>query len=160
VLRAFAIVLLMFSVSSFSQEDENNFSKHRFYLEAFGHGGFGSLNYERNLIKIENEKSHWTYRTGLSFLPGDANSGYSLIFPNSINFLYGKKHMLEVGLGEVFTINLKGSLFMRMMPVLGYRFMSNENPWFARLTYTPFISHIWDFRLSQWAGFSVGYQFK
>lgn len=159
MLKTLIISLLLLGTIA-SAQDSSNFSKHRVFLEMMGHGGFGSVNYEKNLLKIENEKSHWTFRTGLSVLPGDKNSGYSLIFPNSINFLYGKTHMLEVGLGEVVTLNLKGNFFMRMMPVLGYRFMSKETPWFIRTTYTPFISHIWDIRMSHWGGLSIGYQFK
>jgi hypothetical protein len=93
-------------------------------------------------------------------VPGDKNSGSSLVFPNSCYFLLGEKHFLELGIGEVLKLNLKSSLFLRAIPSIGYRFMSALKPLFFRATYTPFVSHFWDVRLSHWAGISIGYQFK
>ena len=67
--------------SSFAQE---KFQRNSFYLEAFGSGLFGSLNYERQLTS----KPGIGVRAGIGFY---AEKAFSLTFPVGVNYLFPLK---------------------------------------------------------------------
>lgn len=148
-----------FILWSFCSMAQNDFTGNCAFLELGGNGGIFSINYETNLEKIQKSRIKFLYRTGLSFYPGDQNTGTTFVLPQSFNMLIGETHYLELGVGESFTFTTRAAFFMRAVLNVGYRFMSPEKRIFYRVTYTPFISHFWDVQMSQWAGASIGYQF-
>ncbi len=159
-MRGFVNIVLFFLISLFNcsiyAQDK---SEHRLFFEGLGNAGFGSLNYEKRLVKLDCPKSEFVFRTGLSGFPGDVNTGTTLVLPNSFNFLYGNAHKLELGFGQTLSVRLKGALFIRTVFNLGYRFQKPDKHVFYRLTYTPLMSNIWDIQFQHWGGFSIGYQF-
>lgn len=126
------------------------------YFEIAGNGGVGSFNYEKHLIKKNNNE--FTWRMGLSLAPIDKNNGTGIVFPLMINSLIGKNvHKLELGLGQGITFTTKGGLFALTTAAIGYRYQAESKKWFYRVTYTPLISYLVDFQIQQWGGISIGY---
>jgi len=159
-MRGFAYIVLFFLISLLgSSIFAQGKSEHRLFFEGLGNAGFGSLNYEKRLVKLDRTKSEFVFRTGWSGFPGDVNTGTTLLFPNSFNFLYGNTHKLELGIGQTLSIRLKGAFFIRTVFNLGYRFQKSDKRMFYRLTYTPLMSNVWDIQFQHWGGFSIGYQF-
>ena len=155
--KSFLFILVLISNFCFTQTD---FVKRKsIYFELAGSGGLGSLNYENSFF--QKNKTELSWRAGLSFAPIDKNNGVGIVFPILVNSLIGQRsHKLELGLGQGFTITTKGQFFMLTNAVVGYRFQSERNNWFYRISYTPLISYIVDFQVQQWAGISIGYTFK
>jgi hypothetical protein len=135
------------------------------FFEIAGSGGFGSLNYEKTFWSAmpTNELSLstpyvLTWRAGISFTPIDKNNGSGIIFPVMVNCIWGqKKHKLDVGLGQTFTITTRGSFYFRMPLSVCYRFQREGGRFFYRAGYTPIVSYLFDFQWEHWAGFSIGY---
>ena len=126
------------------------------FFELAGSGGFGSINYERTFFKKPTTELNW--RVGLSWTPIDSNNGSAIILPIMIHSNFGKKnHKLELGIGQGITFTTKGSYFILGTASLGYRYQSDEKPWFFRATYTPLISYLFDRQWQHWAGVSIGY---
>lgn len=128
------------------------------YFELGGSGGFGSFNYE--LTFKQTEKFRWMFRTGISGTYIDKNNGAGFIFPVMVHAVYGKKHGLDLGIGQALTVTTRGSVFLRAPLSIGYRLEPNESRVFYRFSYTPIVSYIVDFQWQHWAGISVGYKLK
>jgi hypothetical protein len=129
------------------------------YFELMGSGGFGSFNYE----KVFKEKGivDYTFRVGISYTPIDKNNGFGIIFPILVNAQIGKgRHKLELGIGQGITVTTKGSFFVLMPVVVGYRFQKEDKRIFYRVSYTPLISYLVDFQYQNSAGLSIGFTFK
>lgn len=131
-------------------------------FELGGVGGFASLSYERELM--QKEAFRMDLRLGFSFLPIDANNGYSLIFPVLAHGVFGKgRHQLDVGIGQAFTVTTKGSFFVLMPASLGYRFglgagKADGYRLYLRPAYTPLVSYLLDLQIQHWAGLTVGFR--
>ena len=135
---------------------------HSLFFEVGGSGGLGSINYEGDLFpQLSTDFHRNTWRAGFSIAPIDKNNGTALVFPVMINSLIGRKaHLLELGVGQGFTVTTRGSFFSLTTATIGYRYQPIEKPWFFRATYTPLISYLVDFQIQQWGGLSIGYTFK
>ncbi|MFK7783500.1 MAG: hypothetical protein AB8B56_00215 [Crocinitomicaceae bacterium] len=128
------------------------------YFELGGSGGFGSFNYEWN-FKTQNE-FRWMLRTGISGTYIDQNNGAAIIFPVMVHGIYGKKHGLDVGIGQALTITTRGSFFVRAPISVGYRLEPSRKRIFYRFAYTPIISYLIDFQWQHWAGITIGYKLR
>lgn len=127
------------------------------YFELLGSGGFGSLNFEKQILRKNKTDFYWG--AGFSIAPIDKNNGIGLVFPLMIHTLLGEKaHRLELGLGQGLTLSTKGSFFALTTAAIGYRYQPESKNWFCRLTYTPLISYLVDFQVQQWGGISMGYR--
>lgn len=151
---ALYILILLIHPLLFSQEHKDR----SIYLELAGNGGIGSVNYEADLFT--KEKKHLCWRAGLSGFPIDKNNGFAFVIPLSANFIYGRDHQLELGIGQSLTVTTKVKLFVRTVPIVGYRFQPAEKSWFIRVSYTPLISNIWDIQYQHWGGISFGFKLK
>lgn len=128
------------------------------FVELAGSGGFGSFNFEWNFAT--KNKFRWMLRTGISGTYIDKNNGAGFIFPVMVHGVYGKKHGLDVGIGQALTITTKGSFFLRAPVSIGYRFEPEGKRLFYRFSYTPIVSYIVDFQWEHWGGISIGYKLK
>jgi hypothetical protein len=157
---------------SFSQIVNQKSIRNLIYLEAFGAGGYGSLNYERIVFQQRNKlppNLKIGVRLGLStFHLRDFNNKFNpdVIIPVLINAIYGKTHHLEVGLGQTisnvaqtngttFAIERQTSLNSNF--TAGYRYQKSERGVIFRLNYSPIIST--NKVYNSWFGLSIGYGF-
>ena len=65
-------------------------------------------------------------RTGISGTYIDKNNGAGIIFPVMVHGIYGKKHGLDLGIGQALTLTTRGSFFLRAPLSVGYRFEPNR----------------------------------
>jgi hypothetical protein len=152
---------------SVAQSDSNRILKNILFVELGGPGGYGSVNYERTLIK--QNKISIQGRMGLSTV--HLKNHYrklspDIIIPLSIHFCYGSSHKAEIGLGETFTymnvVNFdnygsKRNSYFHSFISLGYRYQPIKSRIFARIAYTPILER--NINLRQWGSLSLGYQF-
>lgn len=147
----FLFVFMFFSSLLFAQE---SFQRNSFYIEAFGSGLFGSLNYERQLTK----KPGIGVRIGAGFY---AEKASSLTIPLGINYLFplsAKNRFIDAG----FTVSptyrdgnfrSKGNdKWTNFVPSVGYRSHTKKD-WMWRISITPVINR---FAFTPSAGFSIG----
>ncbi|MNU52185.1 hypothetical protein D3C71_411910 [compost metagenome] len=151
------LAYLAFGTPIFSQENETPIkNKHTVYLEIFGQGFSGSLNYD--LLFNSDRKWRTSLTTGIIAIPRSLGfgDGTYLGIPVSYNWLYGKKrNLLELGiglttqLGEGYSFE-NGSigtpkkslsaLYTYITPKLGYRFQPDKHGVFFRATLTPHLA--------------------
>jgi hypothetical protein len=133
---------------------QNTFPKNAFYLEAGAGGGFGSINYERQLTK----KPGIGVRIGAGFYTED---GFYFSTPVGINYLLPlKKENRFIDAGFNVTPFFKDARFnavgddkyVNFIPVVGYRVHNNKN-WFWRASAAVVINR---FAGTPWAGFALG----
>lgn len=145
--------------SVFAQENINPVNpiknKHTVYLEIFGQGFAGSLNYDLLFNSAGNWKRSFTI--GAVVVPKSLGfgDGAYLGVPVSYNWLYGKKRsFLELGIGlttqavdNFASINMEGesknsfsSMYTYLTPKLGYRFQPYKSGLFFRATLTPHVA--------------------
>ena len=173
-------ILLSFIVGSFifnttfgqQLKDTSNISKNTIYFEVLGNGGVYSFNYDRiffskKLFKISG-------RVGASYIPPFVGYSHVFTYPVEINFLYGKKNYLEVGIGYTSVFNLyKENIFkvydIYAYPVLriSYRFQKPNGGFFFRtglILYfidTAFTKYYSNYSNNKtWLGLGFGYTFK
>jgi hypothetical protein len=166
------LIFLMFQGKSFSQITVNRAVKNLIYLEAFGAGGYGSLNYERIIFR-QKQTTIPTLKIGLRLGVStlhirDFENKFNpdIIIPASINAFYGKTHHLEIGFGQTisnvveantntFAAERKTSLNSNF--TAGYRYQKSERGLLFRLNYSPIISS--NKVYNSWFGLSIGYGF-
>ena len=144
----------------YEKETPQNFA----YAELGGSGYLLSLNYERQLIQMDDVRLNARIGVG------------SALFINAvptlgINMCYGKRnHFLEVGMNVIRThiIEIMGGQGNMIManPILGYRAIS-PGGFFFRATFSPFFPlydpEHWvsnDIDVFPYAGLSFGYAFR
>lgn len=167
-----AIIFCLFQGKSFSQTTPKNAVRNAIYLEAFGIGGYGSINYERLLFnknKSPSPKFNIGLRLGLSTLhirDFEDNFNPDIIVPVSMNAFYGKTHHIEVGFGQTisnvvqanstdFSVERKTTLNSNL--TVGYRYQKDVRGMIFRLNYSPIISS--NKIYNSWFGLSIGYGF-
>lgn len=149
------LLILFFFIPIVLQAQQNNI-----YLE-LGGTSIGSINYER--YKSQEPNIDIGFRIGLGgFALYDFNLKFNpeYIIPLSINFLYGKKHKMELGLGQLTTSlvklnqgNTERETNIYMMIYFGYRYEWKR--FFVRATCHPILT---DKNTKHWAGISIGYK--
>ena len=131
---------------------------HSVYFELAGSGGFGSFNYEWTFK--QQEKIRWMLRAGLSGTYIDKNNGVAFIFPVMVHTVYGRKHGLDIGIGQALTVTTRGGVFLRTPLSIGYRLEPNQKRIFYRFSYTPIVSYLIDFQWEHWGGITIGYKLR
>jgi hypothetical protein len=142
-------------------------AKNTVYVELFGAGGFGSINYERMLFGDKNFS--FISRMGFStYHLTDFTNKFKpdIILPFSFIGNFGRKYRAEFGSGITYTSIVQADLFnykpsrknrIHSNFTVGYRFQKYEGKMFYRIAYTPFLL---DFKkYIHWGGMSVGYAF-
>lgn len=161
------IISNLFSQNVFSQKDSSLLFPNLVYIEAGGIGGYGSINYERNILSIR--KILLGARVGIStynFKDYTNSINPDILLLTSINGSYGYKHKIEIAIGET-TSNIVYADKTNFSPTrktnfhtnfsLGYKYQKNTYGLFFRLAYTPLIELNTFFR--NWGGVSFGYKF-
>lgn len=168
-LKISLLSLLIFCLNNLIAQtaDTSAFSKNIIFLEVGGPGGYGSMNFERTILK--HQKVTVNGRIGLStvHLKNHLRKiNPDVIIPFSIHACYGNAHKAEVGLGETFTymnvVNFdnyetKRNSYFHTAVSLGYRYQPNHSGIFVRLAYTPVFER--NISLRHWGALSLGYTF-
>jgi hypothetical protein len=161
-------LFLSFTYQVFSQNDTLPAAKNFIYTEAGGAGGYGSLNYER--LVLRSTKLMLTVRLGVGSyrLKDYANSfNPDIIIPLTAYASYGNMHKIELGLGEtlgsIVHANMEDHKPTRRTNLnthlsLGYRFHKKSGGLLFRFAYTPLFEFNNSFR--HWFSAAVGYGFK
>lgn len=155
--KHFAILLitsLFFAKPIIAQTDslkakDNSFSKNTIYFEVLGTGGLYSFNYDRIILSKNKFKGSFTSGVSYGGMPmrivninspaneRDLINGWSVVIPCRINFLYGRLHNLEAGLGPIFllnthTRNLYGSQIIFDLLTINYRYQKKNGGYFFK----------------------------
>lgn len=148
------LVFFIFSLSLTTLVAQKNFQQNSLYLEAFGSGLFGSLNYERQLTK----KPGIGFRIGAGFYTENA---FYLTIPVGLNYLFPlKKQNKFIDAGFTVSPTFRDGNFQstydnkwtNFIPSVGYRVHTQKN-WMWRIALTPVINR---FAFTPSAGFSIG----
>lgn len=161
------LILLCFSNVIVAQDSEKEkIKKNLLFIEVGGAGGYGSINYEYLVKKIN--KLKFSARIGLStYHLNDYTNEFNpeIIMPIGVNAYYGSKHNIDVGLGQTITslvyagnknyqpkrrTRLNTNLF------IGYRYQGKKGFLF-KIGYAPIIENQTMFR--HWASLTLGYNF-
>ena len=142
-------------------------SKNLIFIEAGGFGGYGSINYEHLVKKIN--KFKFSTRIGLStYHLNDFTNRFNpdIIIPISINVYYGTQHNIDFGLGQTIT-NIVYANNIDYQPTrinnfntnlsIGYRYQKETNGIVFKIAYSPVIENNKMFR--HWFLLSFGYSF-
>lgn len=168
--KVLLLVLYLFLINYTANSQDNKSEKaadNAIYLEIHGVGGYGSVNYERNVFRKSNIKI--ALRIGFStihFYDFTNKFNPDLIIPLLINGLYGNKHNIEFGIGQTFS-SIVQSNSTDYFPArensfstnftLGYRYQKPSGGIIFRIAYTPVIEKNKSYR--HWGGISIGYAF-
>ena len=137
------------------------------YLEVFGMGGYGSINYERLVLRHKN--LHVGVRLGAGtyrLRDFETHINPDITVPFAVNAYYGKTHHIELGVGQTFTSIVKASpVDFKVMRDnsfssninIGYRYQKHSKGMMFRMNYNPIMSTNSVFK--HWYGVSIGYAF-
>lgn len=161
------LILLSFSNATVAQNSvKEETKKHTLFIEAGGYGGYGSINYEYLVKKIDHLK--FSIRTGFStYNLNDFTNSFNpdIIIPVGINAYYGSKHNIDVGLGQTITSVIyaddknyqpKRNYRLHTNLSIGYRYQGKKGFLF-KIGYAPIIEEQKTFR--HWASLAFGYTF-
>ncbi len=165
--RKIALILTLVFLFPAAWSSELPAAVNSVYVQILGKAGYGSINYERQLLLRGNTRfglhgglgTYNVYDFTGSFNP-------DLIIPVSVNALYGSPHSIEIGAGQTISsivqanpagwqperVNRLSAVF-----VFGYRFQRPEGGFIFRIGYNP----VFEFyrRFVHWGGLSFGYAF-
>jgi hypothetical protein len=126
----FFIFLLISKFNLFAQSDSTP-ARNTFHTEGFGNGLLASINYDR-IFFVKKQKMSW--RVGFFLIPLKESAPY-LFFPFELNFLFGKKHHFETGIGVTYIyegITIEPSIAAIFGRVAGYRYQRPNGGFFFR----------------------------
>ena len=161
------ILLLIFS---FFMENTNGQSTtspdHALILEAAGIGSYGSLSYEKNLMKKNNIRFNASIGLStLGIIDFDGKFNPDVIIPiKGMILLNWKKHHLVLGIGQVFSsfprverpaLDTQRKNTISGSTLLGYRWQNRAKRFFVQATYSPVWQQYKRFR--HWGGLSFGF---
>lgn len=171
------ILILLFGIITFflnpavaqSSMDSIKISKNTIYLEAFGNGGIYSINYDR--IVFSKKLFKISGRVGVSYIPYPLSYTNIFFYPTELNFLCGKKHYGELGIGYTPVFRLYKKNLFKIYDFysytgirIGYRFQKNEGGFFVRAGLMYVIKLFNDYSnnkgLPLWFGLGLGYTLK
>ena len=148
--KLFSIILFCFCFSAIAQIEIIG-KKNLMFLELGGAAGYGSVNYELLVKKLQ--KMKLSARVGLSSLKfRDFQNEFNpdIIVPISINTYFGYNHHIELGVGQVFSsiiyadkVNFeprrRNNLSTNIS--IGYRFQKEAPGTVFKIAYTPIIQN-------------------
>ena len=165
--KLFSIILFCFCFSAIAQIEIIG-KKNLMFLELGGAAGYGSVNYELLVKKLQ--KMKLSARVGLSshkFRDFQNEFNPDIIVPISINTYYGNNHHIEFGLGQVFTsiiyadkVNYEPARRNNLSTnfSIGYRFQKEVPGTICKIAYSPIIQNNSIF--THWFSIAVGQFFK
>lgn len=168
--RKYFSCLLLMLIQSFvaiSQDASIPFRSSHVYIEAGGIGGFGSLNYERIFpvkSKMKFGVSLGISTIGLTDFEQEFNP--DLIFPFAVRAWMGRKHKMEIGIGNTFasTVQVNRTIWEPERTLgfhgnfsIGYRYQKENGRMIWRCHYSPILENFEAYR--HWGGLSGGIRF-
>jgi hypothetical protein len=117
-------ILLLCVTSLFNQtfgqatKDSTSISKNTVYLELLGNGGIYSFNYDRIILTKKLFKISGSI--GISYIPPSVRYNHTFTYPAEINFLYGKRNYLELGIGYTLVFNLYKEDIFKIYDIYSY----------------------------------------
>ena len=166
------VFVLAFSFIGFAkaqnQESKPFQYKNSVQLEAFGHGLYYSLNYERILFNKDRFKT--AAQIGVAYYP-ESTGVITWWAPVVINEMYSMgNHHIELGAGVVITnetyetnevvegenVNARYYFYTAR---LGYRYQKPDSRFLMRLAFTPFFEDFGRYGFHPSGGLAVGYSF-
>lgn len=149
-------------------------AKNSIFFELGGNGGLYSVNYDRLIFSKKNFKI--SGRIGGSIMPYEIKNPrlYVFSYPIEINFFYGKKSNIEIGIGCTpvflqYSLDILKTYYIYANPIirLGYRYQKPNGGYYFRagmLIYSvvySFPGYYADWYTDRlWLGLSFGYTFK
>lgn len=144
MLRLCFILVLISYLAPAQAQMHQPFRRNDIYLEAFGSGLFGSLNYERQLSKMPG----LGLRIGVGFY---AENHFYLTIPVGLHYLFplrrpgtfidaGIAYTQAFGDGRVFANKEQRDKFNSTIPSLGYRIHTKKDM-MVRFSFTPVINY-------------------
>tara|TARA_B100000809_G_scaffold62197_1_gene58976 strand:+ start:1835 stop:2341 length:507 start_codon:yes stop_codon:yes gene_type:complete len=162
------LIILVFVIHHvFSQTEIADRSKNIVFAEVAGAGGFGSVNYEREIIQKGHLKFSLRGGLGLYHITDfEMKFNPDLIIPLTMFFYYGKKHHIDVGFGQTISsmvymdfkeLEKKRSYHLHSNLSVGYRYQKSSGGFFFKLSYSPLLqfNQIYE----HWGAASFGYGF-
>lgn len=154
------LFFLFFNFNAFSTSIEvvrNN----KTYIEAMGVGGFGSINYERKIFQIKNNK--FNLRTGIGtfhLIDFENKLNPDFILPLGVHTHFFNHYKIELGLGQtlssivVFDAEKSRNYQFNTYFHLGLYKELKSKPFFYKIAYTPILEA--NKRFKHWGGISFG----
>lgn len=163
----YILLLFLHTIPLFAQKAKPPL-KHSIYAEAFGAGGYGSLNYECQFYNLKQHKISWSARLGMgsnNLIDFKNHFNPDLIFPVGIYVYYGHKHQIEVGLNSILSLIVQyqpdlysyRKIHSHLGFSIGYRYQQQPRGLIAGIRYTPILEFYKHYR--HWAAVYVGYCF-
>lgn len=157
VRKIFFGLVSLFSLPVFTQNPDSPISKptepflfakrNSLNFEAFGHGLFYSLSYERIIINEDPYK--WALQIGGAVYP--YHNQIDIWLPISLNFIktvgIKRKHHIEAGVGHVLRYDQFYNGYMNnpwqtfITAKVGYRFQKSDGRWIFKILLTPFYEY-------------------
>lgn len=160
------MVCLLSTSATFAQEIDQKSQdlRNTVFLEAFGNGLLGSINYERQLIK----KPYLITRVGVGFY---TESSIYLTIPVSFHYLIAlnQNGFLETGIGATWAeysaddrcscdIDSNTDDYINVFLSLGYRKHFGRQ-WMWKINFSPIITNNHDINFTPWLGIAIGKRF-
>ncbi len=153
------MLVLLCAVEPGRAYEENPEARNALYIELLGNAGLYSMNYDRTVVTLA-ERHRIGFRVGLSLVPLDTlGVQFPLVFPVTLNYLYGRQRRLEIGAGVaprvVFDKDWSPSVSVHLATTLGFRLQRFDNDFVFRVGFTPlFFDGVFP-----WVGVSLGRAF-
>jgi len=169
-INGLAVLVLLFTgfITHIKAQDTlSSISKNIIYTELGGAGGYGSLKFERLLLK--KNIAHFGISVGIStyrIIDFENRFNPDIILPISLSGYYGKNHHFEFSISQIFSsIVLSGNSDLTATRGnsisggldIGYRYQQESGGVFFRITYSPIFEGYNYFR--HWGGLAAGYAF-
>lgn len=163
----FLLLFLFTAKEGYAQNEAPPPHKNILHIEAGGMGGYGSLNYEREvpLARLFTLSG----RIGISTIRiYDYTRKFNpdLLFPIAINGYYGKDHKLQLGFGQLISSGVRASHTdgtpkrasnLHTSITLGYRYKKDAGRLVLGISFTPILE--FQETIRYWGAVTVGYAF-
>lgn len=146
------LIICLLTYSSFCQDRNTKWdvTKNSIYFELAGNGLLFSINYER-LFPL-GEYTGLATRIGFAEAVDIFDGTFHPMLPLEINFIFGKRHCLEFGVGPTFDLGLwDGERVYAYFGRAGYRYRGDNGFLFR---FAPMLANE-----VFWLGMSIGYSF-
>ncbi len=166
VLLFFFLLIAYLSKSQINKTEETGARGRVFFIEGFGNGGYGSVNYEhaffrKNDLTVAARVGIGTYH----FFDFTNRFNPDVVLPIAVSTFYGKNHHVEFGIGQTVTSIIQTNSDFQPerenhfngIFAMGYRYQKQMGGISFRMLYSPIIEKNKYFR--HWGAISVGYVF-
>lgn len=159
------LALLMALSGTTNAQKDTVLHQYSLHVEIGGPGGYGSVGYEYLFLRKEYYTLSMKGGVGVFHLRDFRNNlNPDILIPLGCHFLRGRKHLMEIALGETFHSIVKSDqedygssrqVGWSSFAIAGYRYKHAGGRFILRVFYNPLIEFNRYFR--HWGGISFGY---